>query len=378
MSRVIESVNEDAGSGKSYSRAAATNEGQVFLPANRQTNKELSHMKPTIHVINAVLVIGALALVGQAPAFASVNKAMLKQSSLKTASTSTQVVGAGGMEVITAAAGGEAISAETAGGTWTTLTGPVITETYARDTGGPGLGTIVLNVPAGFEFNPAVQVTVRVDGDGHKTINGVADGGTIPAIVTQTSITITITSVSRGGLAFPDTLTFQNIQVRPTAANVLASGNITESGTCEFRDLTLCSGTWGTLHEVGGAVPNVILADPLGDWDGDGRSNLMEYALGTDPTNPTDNAQGMQVWIMDDSGNKYLALGFKERTAAGLGLQYLPEVSGDKQTWYSDNTHVLGVSVSPVDTQFNWVIVRDTVPLTPTSPRFIRLTVLDN
>lgn len=334
-------------------------------------------MKLTKYAMNAVVIAVVLAWAGRGQASPPPKQAV-GQRSTNPAPKPMMVVGAGGMEVVTAATGGQAISAGTAGGTWTTLTGPVITETYARDTGGPGLGTIILNAPAGFEFNPNVPVTALVSAEGNKTINNVPDGGTIPATVTATTITITITAVSRGGLAFPDMLTFQNIQVRPTSASTLASGNITESGTCEFRDLTLSSGTWGWLQEVGGAVPNLILADPLGDWDGDGRSNLMEYALGTDPTNPTDNAQGMQVWITDVSGTKYLAMGFKERTAAGLGLQYLPEVSGDKQTWSSDSAHVLTLSTTPVDAQFNWVTVQDKTPITPSSPRFIRLTVISN
>ena len=346
-------------------------------PLRLVNGKSWSDVKLTKSVMNATLIVAVLALAGQAQASAPVKLPVGKRSSAA-APTPMMVVGAGGQEVVTAATGGTAISADTAGGAWTTLTGPVVTETYARDTGGPGLGTIILNVPAGFEFNPNAPVTVLVNSQGHKTINNVPDGGVIPATVTPTTLTITITAVSRGGLAFPDMLTFQNIQVRPTSARTLASGNITESGTCEFRDLTLSSGTWGLLQEVGGAVPNLILSDPLGDWDGDGRSNLIEYALGTDPTNPTDNTQGMQVWIMDDRGNKYLAMGFKQRTAAGLGLQYLPEVSGDKQTWYSDASHVTGLSVTSMDTQFNWVTVRDTTPITSSSPRFIRLTVISN
>lgn len=344
---------------------------------SERSYKGLSHMKLTKQAVNAVLITGTLALVGLGQALASTGPGTVANNKARTG-PSMQLVGAGGMEVVTAATGGDAISAQTAGVSWTTLTGPVLTETYARDTGGPGLGTIVLNAPAGFEFNPSATVTVLVNGQGHKTINGVPDGGTIAAVVTPTNITLTITAVSRGGLAYPDMLTFQNIQVRPTAGNVLASGNITESGTCQFRDLTLSSGTWGHLQEAGGAIPNVVLADPLGDWDGDGRSNLMEYALGTDPTNPTDNSTGMQVWIMDVSGSKYLALGFKQRIAAGLPLQYVPEVSGDKQTWLSDPSSVSGVSTTSVDAQFNWVVVRDTVSLTPTTPRFIRLTVIEN
>lgn len=337
-------------------------------------------MKQTKTAINVALCMGSLVFAWQGQAVASTgagSRSAARRLPVATAPTA-QLVGAGGMEVVTAATGGEAIPATTAGTTWTTLTGPVITETFARDTGGPGLGTIVLNAPAGFEFNPGAAVTVLVNADGNKTIDAVPDGGTIPAVVTSTTITMEITSVSRGGLAYPDTLTFQNIQVRPTSGTTLASGNITESGTCDFRDLTLSSGTWGVLQEVGGVIPNVILADPLGDWDGDGRSNLMEYALGTDPTNPSDNSTGMQVWIMDIAGTKYLAMGFKQRTTAGLPLQYVPQVSGDKQTWFSDSSSVVAVSTTSVDSQFNWVTVRDNVPLSPTAPRFIRLTVIQN
>ena len=329
-------------------------------------------MKPTRRALNALLLIGAVALTSRCEASASTRKAAPAVHSSK------RTFDPGGEALITAATGGEAISASTAGGAWTTLVGPIITETYARDTGGPGLGTIVLNAPDGFEFNPAAVVTVLVNGDGHKTINNVPNGGTIPAVVTSSSITIQITAVSRGGLAFPDKLTFQNIQVRPTAGNVLAHGELTESGTCGFRDLSLCTGTWGFLKEVGGVIPNIVVADPLGDWDGDGRSNLMEYALGTDPTNPGDNQSGMNVWIMTDAGNQYLALGFKQRTTAGLPLQYVPEVSGDKLSWSSGAPNILPVSATPLDAQFNWMVVRDTVPLTPTAPRFIRLTVIEN
>jgi hypothetical protein len=288
------------------------------------------------------------------------------------------MVGAGGMLVVTGATGGEAISASTAGGSWTTLTGPVIQETFARDTGGPGLGTIILNAPAGFEFNPSAVVTILVNGDGPFRVNNVGNGGALPTVVTPTTITINITSVSRGGYAYPDQLTYRNIQVRPTSAAVLASGSLTESGTCDFRDLTLATGTWGDLHEVGGVIPSLILGDPLGDWDGDGRSNLIEYALGTDPSNPNDNALGMNVWILNDSGNNYLAMAYRHRITAGLPIQYVPEVSGDKQTWVSDAGHVLSLGATPIDEQFEWVTVRDTVSLSPTTPRFIRLTVLEN
>ena len=63
---------------------------------------------------------------------------------------------------LTAATGGSAISADTAAGSWTTLTGPVATES-----GGAGLigtGTIILTAPTGFQFNPGASVKVMVNG----------------------------------------------------------------------------------------------------------------------------------------------------------------------------------------------------------------------
>src|SRR5438128_1712412 len=51
---------------------------------------------------------------------------------------------------LTPAPGGTAISADTTGGTFASLTGPVLAEGVSGDIGG---GTIVLNAPSGFVFD---------------------------------------------------------------------------------------------------------------------------------------------------------------------------------------------------------------------------------
>ncbi|MBI3756692.1 MAG: hypothetical protein HY267_01820, partial [Deltaproteobacteria bacterium] len=149
---------------------------------------------------------------------------------------------------ITPASGGGAIPANTAGGTYTTLTDPILTENSA---GAIGTGTIILTVPSGFQFDTGgTAPTVKVTGGataGHN-INNTADGGTISATVAASTITITITAKSNSGDA--NTLTWQNVRVRPTAASPLASGNLTKTGTSSY---TLASGsptTYGTLTEV--------------------------------------------------------------------------------------------------------------------------------
>jgi hypothetical protein len=70
---------------------------------------------------------------------------------------------------------------------------------------------------------------------------------------------------------------------------------------------------------------------------------------------------------------------FKKRhNPVDFPLQYLPEVSADNQTWYSDGGHISQVSLTPLDAQFDQVIVRDLTSITPAAPRFIRLRIIQN
>lgn len=134
--------------------------------------------------------------------------------------------------------------------------------------------------------------------------------------------------------------------------------------------------------DAGGFYIGIDLHDPaqaMADYDGDGVSNLMEYGLGTDPRNGSDASQAMLVSMSAQFGGKFLTLQFKRRNnATALGLQYVPEVSADGQTWFSDTAHVLEVQVIALDTQFDWVTVRDQSPTTAGAPRFFRLRILQN
>ena len=100
---------------------------------------------------------------------------------------------------------------------YTTLTGPIIAESSV---GQVGTGTIVLSAPAGFVFNTAASVNVLVNGGGFgSNINNVPNNGTIAATKTTTTLSVTITSKS-SGFNNQNTLTWQNVQVRPTTGTV--------------------------------------------------------------------------------------------------------------------------------------------------------------
>ena len=140
---------------------------------------------------------------------------------------------------VTSATGGSAISADTTGGSHTSLTGPIISEGATADI---GTGTIILNVPSGFVFDtggtsPTVLVT-RTAGNGNdnRNINDLASGSTIAVTITTTTLTITITAATSNSVI--NSLTWQNVRVRPTAGTPLASGNITKSGTSSITGVT--------------------------------------------------------------------------------------------------------------------------------------------
>ncbi|MEX2117372.1 MAG: hypothetical protein WEB37_10830, partial [Bacteroidota bacterium] len=182
----------------------------------------------------------------------------------KTADTSPSVtVNPAGTGTLTEATGGGAISADNVGGTYTSLTGPVYEE---GGSGNISAGTITLNAPSGFEFdtggtapNLLIQRIAGVGPDANN-INGVTSGSTISAtLVTPTSITFTIISLSVGGVE--NSITWQNIRVRPTAGTPLASGNITKSGTATIAGVTGAT-NFGTLTEVAGAFDNLFVTLP--------------------------------------------------------------------------------------------------------------------
>jgi subtilisin-like proprotein convertase family protein len=146
-------------------------------------------------------------------------------------------------------------------------------------------------------------------------------------------------------------------------------------------DTGLITNGWSLSLTTAPFYDGVNLTDPaqaLADYDGDGLSNLMEYALGTDPHNPADGNAGMSVAITNYAGNRYLSVQYRRRTATpGLLLQYILEVSGDNVTWYSDSANVLPVSTNALDANFDMVTERDQTSTTAAAPRFIRLRVVE-
>lgn len=107
------------------------------------------------------------------------------------------------------------------------------------------------------------------------------------------------------------------------------------------------------------------------DRDGDGASNLEEFALGTDPTNGIPE-HPLLCGAVTDPGARYFSVSFSRRKDADVG--YFVEIASslDGDAAWTNNVIQAGSPV-PLDADFEQVTVRDSLPMNSATSRFMRL-----
>lgn len=116
---------------------------------------------------------------------------------------------------------------------------------------------------------------------------------------------------------------------------------------------------------------NPSISGEAADPDGDGKTNLLEFALNTDPKSPDFAAS----WTTGLDAGGHLKLSFTRRKNYS-GLLYAPQVSGHLNSpWKSGPPDVENVQTSSIDADTELVSVRDFMTTTPAGWRFIRLLV---
>jgi hypothetical protein len=117
---------------------------------------------------------------------------------------------------------------------------------------------------------------------------------------------------------------------------------------------------------------------PMGDLDGDGIRNLMEYALNMNPLvseqilmTAGTGLKGLPLIRVENIlGNDRLTIEFVRRTS---GLTYTPQFSDNLQTWPDNGTE----TVTSINPRWDRVKVVDTQNVSASSKRFARLKVVE-
>lgn len=129
-------------------------------------------------------------------------------------------------------------------------------------------------------------------------------------------------------------------------------------------------------------------ANQNADPDGDGVSNLGEWAMGqTDPTERGDRPTTTPVITTIDVSDEYVEFSWLHRLGGVWngaayefgGITYQPEGSLDLATWSVGGSVILGVNPLNLPAPppgFEWATTRHSLPLTPTGRRFLRLNIL--
>jgi Zn-dependent metalloprotease len=103
------------------------------------------------------------------------------------------------------------------------------------------------------------------------------------------------------------------------------------------------------------------------DDDGDGYSNLFEYALGANPTTMSDIRQATEV--AEASGQKYIQIALS-RSLIRPGITWSLERSADMVNWTAATSSTIADTPSQL-------VLRDTLPLNGNEKRFIRVRVTE-
>lgn len=167
-----------------------------------------------------------------------------------------------------------------------------------------------------------------------------------------------------GSSTFSDSAGDQNyfVRINQLAATIEAA----------IPDPTTYSG-WKVDHSLYGANAN-----DDADTDGDGIPQLLEYALGGNPNNPSREILPVQQ-MTEDGGSLYLELSVT-RPVGLQGLSYLPQTDTTLTSWPADSTGIADPTPTPTDNGdgTETLIYRRSEALSANPRAFMRLKVQSN
>lgn len=131
-------------------------------------------------------------------------------------------------------------------------------------------------------------------------------------------------------------------------------------------------GIWQAANFTAAELLDPTISGELGDPDGDGSGNLLEFALGMQPQ-VADPENLPKFVIVADGGQSYPGLSYER--VKGSGLTFAIERSGDLETWTDDVADVTEVSVTDLGNGSERVEVRLNTAIPGNERAFLRLWV---
>lgn len=219
-------------------------------------------------------------------------------------------------------------------GTFAPLSGPSITE---GATGDIGTGNIVLQAPAGFQFDPSQSVTATVANQGTCTgLDTLQLNGASSQTVTPTANQITVTVTRQTSLLCRARITWSGIHVKATASG---SGNITKApGGSAIQGVTNNSTNFGTLS----AAPTLTLTLD---------TTSADFGTGLGPDGSPSSLPAVAAYPNGSAGAFYVRHGAAGNFAVSVTVESSDPYTGSVSA--AENTGTAGMKIANNDLRWS-------------------------
>lgn len=237
---------------------------------------------------------------------------------------------------------------------------------------------VTANVSGGANTAPTISAIANQSIGANAATSALAitidDGETAAGSLTLTGSSSNLTLVPNANIVFGGSGAARTVTVTPAASQ---TGTATITVTVSDGSLTAPSiftltvtpnySSWISGYPVSG------LNAPGDDADLDGLTNLLEYAL---DSNPATASTAPDAQIVSVSGQNYLQI-LWTRPNDRAGISTVGQVSGTLSGWSSAIGDVT-TTIAPASPGFETVTIRDVSPLTANSRHFLRAQVIQS